>query len=108
MAGTVEGGEQARDTIYDKYGNKFYQVIGARGGASSRTGGFGQGTIGKIRASIWGKVGGTISRKRGQHNTIPKMSEQRRLKLEAQARLRQLSDTQVSSLSAKYGKPRGW
>ena len=40
MAGTVQGGKLAAETIKKKYGPGFYVKIGAEGGKISRGGGF--------------------------------------------------------------------
>ena len=40
MAGTVAGGKSAARTNKEKYGEDFYQKIGAKGGRNGRTGGF--------------------------------------------------------------------
>ena len=67
MSGNVTGGKKASETNRSKYGQDFYQKIGARGGAKSRTGGFASnkvgadGLTGRERARIVGKKGGEIS-----------------------------------------------
>lgn len=63
MAGTTEGGLQAAQTLKEAKGEDWYQVIGAKGGKASNTGGFAAGTEGRKRARVYGKLGGTISRK---------------------------------------------
>lgn len=40
MAGTKAGGKQAAETNKRKYGDDFYQRIGASGGKAGHTGGF--------------------------------------------------------------------
>ena len=40
MAGTIEGGRNARETNIRRYGPGFYARIGARGGHNGHTGGF--------------------------------------------------------------------
>lgn len=62
MAGTVEGGKKAAATN-KKNGEDFYKKIGAVGGHNGKTGGFGQGEVGRERARLYGTVGGTISRR---------------------------------------------
>jgi general stress protein YciG len=63
MSGNTEGGKKAAITNKKRYGRNFYSNIGAKGGAASTTGGFGQGEVGRKRASIAGKIGGTASRR---------------------------------------------
>jgi len=69
MAGTKLGGKRAAATNKKKYGPDFYAKIGAKGGYSGRTGGFASarlgsdGMTGPERASVFGKIGGTISRR---------------------------------------------
>jgi general stress protein YciG len=69
MAGTVIGGARAAATNKSKYGEDFYQKIGAKGGAKSVTGGFAStvigadGLTGRERARVVGAKGGTISRR---------------------------------------------
>ncbi len=64
MAGTAEGGRLAADKNKKKYGSDFYRRIGAKGGKQGHTGGFAAGTEGRKRASYWGAIGGSISRRR--------------------------------------------
>lgn len=64
MTGTLKGGKKAGKTTKQRYGNDFYQKIGAKGGAKSRGGGF---TYNPELASIAGKKGGQVS-KRGKGN----------------------------------------
>lgn len=73
MAGNKSGGLKTRDTNYDKHGKDFYKNIGSLGGKVSYkkdpiTGkalkGF---ALNKERASLAGKLGGSISR-RGKSN----------------------------------------
>lgn len=100
MAGTQSGAEQARDTIYDKYGANFYRIQGAKGGAKSRYGGF---YNNPELASRAGKIGGAISR-RGDNPKPSKhqISEIRKRLLEEQSQM------QTSKLSEKYGAKRPW
>lgn len=69
MAGTKEGGAKAAATNKKKYGEDFYEKIGAEGGKKGNTGGFASDVVGKDgltgrqRASIVGVKGGTKSRK---------------------------------------------
>lgn len=71
MAGTKEGGIAAAQTNKLKYGQDFYKKIGAKGGKIGRTGGF---YVNRELASIVGKKGGSISRKKkqsgGYENTL--------------------------------------
>lgn len=67
-SGTPEG-EIARQkfikTMENKYGNltEHFRLIGAKGGAKSRGGGFAQGKVGRERAKIAGAKGGRISKR---------------------------------------------
>ena len=63
MAGTKEGGIAAAKTNKTKYGADFYAKIGAKGGKLGRTGGFAAGEEGRRRASVYGAIGGSISRR---------------------------------------------
>jgi len=60
MAGTKDGGKAAAATNKSKYGENFYEVIGAEGGRKGRTGGFYED---RERARLAGAKGGTISRR---------------------------------------------
>lgn len=60
MAGTIEGGRKARETIYLRHGREFYQEIGRRGGRNSHTGGFG---ANPELARIAGAKGGRLSKR---------------------------------------------
>lgn len=62
MAGTRNGGRKAALRNKIKHGADFYKKIGAMGGKASRTGGFAQGEEGRKRASLYGTIGGSISR----------------------------------------------
>ncbi len=62
MAGTVHGGRVT--AVKNKRRDPdFYKKIGAIGGRKGHTGGFAAGDDGKKRASIWGSVGGSRSRR---------------------------------------------
>lgn len=63
MAGTAKGGRLAAEKNKKKYGPDFYARIGAKGGKMGRTGGFAAGEAGRKRASYWGSIGGSISRR---------------------------------------------
>jgi hypothetical protein len=69
MAGTIEGGRRAAETNMKKYGPDFYKKIGSKGGKSGNTGGFASALIGNDgltgyeRASVFGAVGGRVSRR---------------------------------------------
>lgn len=65
MGGTRLGGVAAAATNKEKYGEDFFQKLGALGGARSRGGGFGQGQIGRERARLVGSLGGRIGRRNG-------------------------------------------
>lgn len=61
MAGTIEGGKAAAETNKRKYGENYYARIGAIGGKKGSTGGF---FANRELASIAGRKGGLISRRR--------------------------------------------
>ena len=63
MAGTPKGGRIAANKNKQKHGADFYARIGRMGGQASRTGGFAAGEEGRKRASIYGAIGGSISRR---------------------------------------------
>jgi len=64
MAGTAKGGRLAAEKNKKKHGADFYKRIGAMGGRRGNTGGFAAGEEGRKRASYWGAIGGSISRRR--------------------------------------------
>ena len=63
MAGTARGGRLAAMKNKKKYGSDFYKRIGQKGGRSGHTGGFAAGDEGRKRASVYGAIGGSISRR---------------------------------------------
>ena len=63
MAGTAAGGRAAAQKNKQKYGSDFYKRIGRAGGKKGHTGGFAAGEQGRKRASYWGSIGGSISRR---------------------------------------------
>ena len=63
MAGTAKGGRIAAQKNKKKYGSDFYARIGRMGGKASNTGGFAAGEAGRKRASVYGAIGGSISRR---------------------------------------------
>ena len=63
MAGTPKGGRLAAVKNKQKHGADFYARIGRMGGKASKTGGFAAGEAGRKRASYWGSIGGSISRR---------------------------------------------
>lgn len=73
MAGTKLGGRKAKEKNLKLYGADFYKRIGAKGGRNGTTGGFASwkvdknGLTGKQRASIYGRKGGLISRRKRKH-----------------------------------------
>lgn len=64
MAGTAQGGRLAAQKNKKRYGPDFYKRIGAKGGRASNTGGFAAGEEGRKRASYYGAIGGSISKRR--------------------------------------------
>jgi uncharacterized protein len=64
MAGTARGGRMAAATNKKRYGKDFYKKIGAKGGHNGTTGGFAAGDEGRKRASYYGSIGGSVSRRR--------------------------------------------
>jgi len=69
MAGTVIGGAKAAKTNIERYGEGFYQRIGAIGGKLSKSGGFASqktsqdGLTGQDRARAAGSIGGKRSKR---------------------------------------------
>ncbi len=63
MAGTPKGGRLAASKNKQKHGPDFYSKIGRMGGQASKTGGFAAGEEGRKRASYYGSIGGSISRR---------------------------------------------
>ena len=63
MAGTTQGGRLAAQKNKKKHGDDFYVKIGRKGGKRSRNGGFAAGEEGRKRASYYGSIGGSISRR---------------------------------------------
>lgn len=72
MAGTRDGGKQAAVSNKKRYGDDFYQIIGAAGGHKSRNGGFASdkvgsdGLTGRERAKLAGSIGGKTSSRRSK------------------------------------------
>lgn len=70
MAGTKAGGVKAAQTNKVRHGKDFYKKIGTKGGKLGTTGGFASdvvgldGLTGHERASVVGKKGGFISKRR--------------------------------------------
>lgn len=70
MPGTKQGGLKARESNIKRHGEDFYKRIGSIGGHKGTTGGFASdergsdGLTGRERASIAGKKGGEISRRK--------------------------------------------
>jgi hypothetical protein len=63
MAGTAKGGRLAAQQNKKKYGSDFYSKIGRKGGQMGHTGGFAAGEEGRKRASEFGAIGGSKSRR---------------------------------------------
>lgn len=62
MAGTIKGGKMT--AMKNKQRDPdFYKKIGAKGGKIGKTGGFAAGEAGRRRASEWGSIGGSRSRR---------------------------------------------
>jgi hypothetical protein len=64
MAGTAKGGRLAAEKNKQKYGSDFYSKIGKKGGERGHTGGFAAGEEGRKRASRFGAIGGSISKRK--------------------------------------------
>jgi hypothetical protein len=64
MAGTAKGGRLAAEKNKAKYGSDFYSKIGKKGGERGHTGGFAAGEEGRKRASRFGAIGGSISKRK--------------------------------------------
>jgi hypothetical protein len=64
MAGTAKGGRLAAQRNKQRHGPDFYARIGRMGGQKGHTGGFAAGEEGRKRASYYGAIGGSISRRR--------------------------------------------
>lgn len=62
MAGTAAGGRLAAEKN-KKRDPDFYKRIGAKGGRAGHTGGFAAGEEGRKRASMYGAIGGSRSRR---------------------------------------------
>lgn len=60
MPGTIAGGRKAAKTNKARYGENFYEMIGAAGGKTSRGGGF---AANRELAKIAGRRGGLKSRR---------------------------------------------
>lgn len=60
MPGTKAGGLRAAKTNKARYGENFYEMIGAAGGKTSRGGGF---AANRELAKIAGRIGGQRSRR---------------------------------------------
>lgn len=74
MAGTKKGGIITAQKNKQKDPN-FYRKIGAMGGHKGRTGGFAAGDKGRERASIWGTIGGSRS-KRGRSDRLGSLNQE--------------------------------
>lgn len=60
MAGTKEGAQKARKTLYERYGKDWYKTIGQKGGKNGHTGGF---YANPELAKAAGRKGGAISKR---------------------------------------------
>ena len=69
MAGNKQGGAKDAETNKLRHGSDWYARIGRLGGQNGHTGGFASkekgkdGLTGKERAKIFGKIGGSISKR---------------------------------------------
>lgn len=61
MAGTKTGAQKALQTIREKYGEDYFEVIGRQGGAKKVAKGF---AVNRALAAEAGRKGGTISKRR--------------------------------------------
>jgi hypothetical protein len=66
MAGTTRGGRLAARKNKQRHGADFYARIGRMGGRNGHTGGFAAGDEGRKRASYYGAIGGSISRRQAK------------------------------------------
>jgi general stress protein YciG len=85
MSGTVSGGKLAAKKNKEKFGEDFYKKIGAQGGkATNVPKGFASdltgydGLTGKQRASVAGKRGGKVSKRKKTPQTSTSMTPARR------------------------------
>lgn len=76
MAGTKEGAAKTIITVKQRHGDNFYGKIGSKGGKLSRNGGFASekigpdGLTGRQRASVEGRIGGSISKRTSKHVNV--------------------------------------
>lgn len=71
MAGTVEGGKKAAQTMKERYGEQVYEWVGRLGGQVSRGRHFADQTIGEdglTNAARAGRLGGATSRRTKANN----------------------------------------
>lgn len=61
MVGNRAGGLKAAKTNYEKYGEDFYRLMGAKGGRNGHTGGF---AANPELAKIAGRKGGKVSKRK--------------------------------------------
>lgn len=82
MAGNASGGRKAAKTNMALHGKDFYKMIGSIGGKHGHTGGF---AAHPELAKIWGRIGGTKSRRGSAEETARKreQAEKKRRKEEA-------------------------
>jgi hypothetical protein len=110
MSGTAKGGKQALATFIQQHGltpdgrSAFHVAIGAKGGQSSNTGGFAAGEEGRKRAAVYGKLGGTISRK-GNSAAMQKARAEARKRIKAEQLEANYKKLQKI---AQRGQKRGW
>lgn len=67
MPGTRAGGLKAAKTNKERYGDEFYNMIGAAGGKKSQGGGF---AANRELAKVAGRKGGLKSRRRKQNAVV--------------------------------------
>jgi hypothetical protein len=120
MPGTEAGGRKSADKILATDPGH-YSRIGKMGSAAGdpKTRGFGAGELGRERARMWGRLGGSLSRRNRPEGEQPKrqrypstqlipMPTQAQIRKQRRIIERELSQLQTAKLSEKYGKKVGW
>lgn len=101
MAGTLTGGQRARDANRASYGDDYYQRIGSLGGSAPKTRPSGFRANRKL-ASIAGRLGGSISRRASSKTGL-----KRSLSLSEQQRHRKRFERNYAKLKAVHKKSNG-